>query len=103
MVHFVITPLDISARECLLWGKCEGSVFLVSNDLSSVLMLPSSKHVCVSQWETGCAYNTSRELAQKETFEQQSSVGREHLTCCTENVDPSLRFVSELYFPFGGG
>lgn len=54
---FCYNPPDISARECLLWGKCEGSVFLVSNDLSSV---PDASQfqacVCVLAMETGCAY-----------------------------------------------
>lgn len=72
---FCYNPPDISARECLLWGKCEGSVFLVSNDLSSV---PDASQfqacVCVSHGDWLCIH-TSRELAQKETFEQQSSVG----------------------------
>ena len=90
----------------MLWRKCEGSVFLASNDLSSV---PDASQfqacVCVSHGDWPCIH-TSRELAQKETFEQRSSVGigSISLIAIRKNVGSLIMmFFSELYVPFGGG
>lgn len=86
---FYYNLFDTPTREDLFQGKCEGSVFLASNDLRFVLYV-FLFHPCVSYLWRLTMSHTLDELHQREILEQHYQQGERlfHLIPLEELKDP---------------